>query len=124
MSRVPARRPRRAAICSAASPDGLICRDKVPREQAMLHVREPVLEPVSIDGLRPTQLAVGMREVEEKRKRLRERKGKKLGKHMIPVVLGPKDDITLSTTTIWRWRCSRRAGATCSSPSCPTSARS
>jgi hypothetical protein len=67
----------------------------------MLHVREPVLEPVSIDGLRPTQLVVGMREVEEKRKRLRERKRKKLGKyvgeHMIPVVLSPgwcglKDD--------------------------------
>ena len=35
----------------------------------MLDVREPVLEPVSIEGLRPTQLAVGMREVEEKRKR-------------------------------------------------------
>jgi len=60
----------------------------------MLHVRDPVLEPISIEGLRPTQLAVGMREVEEKRKRLRERKRKKLGKyvgeHMIPVVLGPK----------------------------------
>jgi len=60
----------------------------------MLHVREPVLEPIPIETLRPTQLTVGMREVEEKRKRLRERRPKKLGKyvgeHMIPVVLGPK----------------------------------
>src|SRR5215510_15119165 len=60
----------------------------------MPHVREPVLEPVSIETLRPTQLAVGMHEVEEKRRRLRERKPRKLGKyvgaHMIPVVRGPK----------------------------------
>jgi hypothetical protein len=60
----------------------------------MPHVREPVLEPVSIEALRPTQLTVGLREVEEKRKRLQQQKAKKLGKyvgqHMIPVVLGPK----------------------------------
>jgi hypothetical protein len=60
----------------------------------MPHVREPILEPVAIDSLRPTQLTVGMREVENKRLRPRERKEKKLGKfvgsHMIPVVLGPK----------------------------------
>ena len=47
-----------------------------------------------IDDLRPTQISVGMWEVEEKRKRLRARGEKKLGDylgdHMIPVVLGPK----------------------------------
>src|SRR5579875_645211 len=57
-------------------------------------VREPVLTPVPIDNLRPTQITVGMREVEEKRKRWREtgakKGGKFLGKHMIPVILGPK----------------------------------
>jgi len=59
-----------------------------------MHVREPPLKPVSIDTLRPTQMTVGMREVEEKRKRWREHKGKKksefLGSHMIPVIRGPK----------------------------------
>jgi hypothetical protein len=60
-----------------------------------MHVREPILKPVSIDSLRPTQITVGMREVVEKRKRWREHKAKKksefLGSHMIPVILGPKD---------------------------------
>jgi hypothetical protein len=58
-------------------------------------VRDPVIHPVPIDSLRPTQITVGMREVKAKRKRWREIGGKKgaefLGKHMIPVVLGPKD---------------------------------
>ena len=57
-------------------------------------VREPVLTTVVIMNLRPTQITVGMREVEAKRKRWRETSGKKggkfLGSHMIPVVLGPK----------------------------------
>jgi hypothetical protein len=57
-------------------------------------VREPVLTTVAITDLRPTQITVGMREVEAKRKRWREISGKKgakfLGSHMIPVVLGPK----------------------------------
>jgi hypothetical protein len=61
-----------------------------------MHVREPILKPVKIKDLRPTQMTVGMREVEEKRKRWREHKGKKkdefLGSHMIPVLLGPKED--------------------------------
>jgi hypothetical protein len=60
-----------------------------------MHVREPVLKPVKIKDLRPTQMTVGMREVDEKRKRWREHKGKKkaefLGSHMIPVLLGPKE---------------------------------
>ena len=61
----------------------------------MVAVREPVLKPVNIGDLRPTQITVGMREVNAKRKGWRERKGKKaaefLGKHMIPVILGPND---------------------------------
>jgi len=56
-------------------------------------IREPILEPVAILDLRPTQITVGMREVKAKRKHWRAAKqGEKfLGKHMIPVVLGPKD---------------------------------
>jgi hypothetical protein len=57
-------------------------------------VREPVLTTVDIADLRPTQITVGLREVAAKRKRWREigvkRGGKFLGKHMIPVILGPK----------------------------------
>ena len=57
-------------------------------------IREPVLEPVAISALRPTQITVGMREVELKRKTWRDRTSKKdrqfLGRHMIPGVLGPK----------------------------------
>jgi hypothetical protein len=61
----------------------------------MVAVREPLLHPVPIADLRPTQITVGMREVAEKRRRWREHKAKKraefLGKHMIPVILGPKE---------------------------------
>jgi hypothetical protein len=57
-------------------------------------VREPLLTTVAIADLRPTQITIGMREVAAKRKRWREtgtKKGEKfLGKHMIPVILGPK----------------------------------
>jgi hypothetical protein len=60
----------------------------------MTTVREPLLEPVAIMDLRPTQITVGMREVKAKRKRWRDESKKKggefLGKHMIPVILGPK----------------------------------
>jgi hypothetical protein len=59
-----------------------------------MHVREPVLKPVAILDLRPTQMTVGMREVKAKRKRWRgeaDKKGEEfLGKHMIPVILGPR----------------------------------
>jgi hypothetical protein len=59
----------------------------------MSNVREPMIQPIPILSLRPTQMTVGMREVKEKRKRWREQKKKKqeasLGKHMIPVVKGP-----------------------------------
>ena len=61
----------------------------------MVVVREPVLQPVPIKSLRPTQITVGMREVKEKRKHWREHgRGKKeefLARHMIPVILGPNE---------------------------------
>jgi hypothetical protein len=57
--------------------------------------RDPILHPVAIADLRPTQITVGMREVRAKRKAWRSKKNDKgaefLGRHMIPVVLGPKD---------------------------------
>jgi hypothetical protein len=57
-------------------------------------VRDPVLTPVPIERLRPTQITVGMHEVRSKRKDLRKRKtrtiGRFLGHHMIPVILGPR----------------------------------
>jgi len=60
----------------------------------MTHVRDPLLTTVAIDELRPTQITVGMIEVKAKRKRWREIHGKDtgkfLGKHLIPVILGPK----------------------------------
>ncbi len=56
---------------------------------------EPVLKPVSISDLLPTQITVGMREVGERRRRWKEKDRKKgstyLGTHMVPVVIGPKD---------------------------------
>jgi hypothetical protein len=58
-------------------------------------VREPLLTTVAITDLRPTQITVGMREVMAKRKHWRETAKKKggvfLGKHMIPVILGPRE---------------------------------
>jgi hypothetical protein len=60
----------------------------------MVDVRDPILTPVTIADLRPTQITVGMHEVKERRARLRQHKTKKIGKflggHMIPVVLGPR----------------------------------
>ena len=37
----------------------------------MPYPRDPVVEPVAIESLRPTQMTVGMREVDDKRKRVR-----------------------------------------------------
>ena len=55
---------------------------------------EPTLKPISIADLRPTQMTVGLREVEEKRRQWRELAEKHgpefLGRHMVPTVLGPK----------------------------------
>ncbi len=59
-----------------------------------MNPREPLLKPVPIMELRPTQITVGLHEVEEKRKKYREQNAAKsakfLGHHMIPTVLGPK----------------------------------
>ena len=57
-------------------------------------VREPTLHPTAIADLRPTQITVGMREVEAKRRAWAAKSDGKgaewLGRHMIPVILGPK----------------------------------
>jgi hypothetical protein len=56
--------------------------------------QEPLLHPVCIQDLRPTQMTVGYREVARKRLEWRtraERDGPDfLGQHMIPVVIGPR----------------------------------
>jgi hypothetical protein len=58
-------------------------------------VREPILHPVPIDELRPTQITIGLHEVAARRKAWRIKEDKKageyLGHHMIPVILGPKN---------------------------------
>jgi len=55
---------------------------------------EPIIKPVLIKDLRPTQMTIGLREVALKREAWRERArvdgGDFLGRHMAPVVLGPK----------------------------------
>ena len=60
----------------------------------MPDIREPILHPVPIADLRPTQITVGMREVAAKRQAWRKRAGvaggEFLGEHMIPVIQGPK----------------------------------
>lgn len=60
----------------------------------MAAVREPILHTVAIKELRPTQIAVGMREVAAKRKAWQaesDDKGAEFpGQHMVPVILGPK----------------------------------
>lgn len=60
----------------------------------MTSEREPVLKPVQVSKLRPTQITVGFREVELKRQAIKARSQKKigvfLGGHMIPTVIGPK----------------------------------
>jgi hypothetical protein len=59
-----------------------------------MNVREPILKPVAIAELRPTQITVGYREVAQRRKHFRELSARDgdafLGRHMIPTVLGPK----------------------------------
>ena len=55
---------------------------------------EPILHPIAIADLRPTQITVGMHEVRQKRERWRKLSAEKgdsfLGAHMIPTVIGPK----------------------------------
>ena len=64
-----------------------------------MSAREPILHPVPIDELRPTQMTVGFREVAAKRREWRERSnkgaGEYLGRHMVPAVLGPKGRLYL-----------------------------
>jgi hypothetical protein len=61
----------------------------------MTFSREPLIHSVALTELRPTQITVGMREVEAKRESWREHSGAKkakfLGEHLIPVVWGPKE---------------------------------
>ncbi|MDQ2860484.1 MAG: chromosome partitioning protein ParB [Pseudomonadota bacterium] len=56
--------------------------------------REPLLKPVAIADLRPTQITLGFHEVDQKRRQWRGKSGDDgdafLGRHMIPSVLGPK----------------------------------
>jgi hypothetical protein len=60
-----------------------------------MSTREPRVHPVRILDLRPTQMTVGMIEVKDKRKRFKEMDKKRqetaIGKHMIPVVVGPDE---------------------------------
>lgn len=63
---------------------------------ALSHRIEPVLHPVPINDLRPTQMTVGLREVRQKREHWRNQAagtqgGEFLGRHMVPVVHGPGD---------------------------------
>jgi hypothetical protein len=58
-----------------------------------MNAREPVLNPVALASLRPTQITVGFREVAAKRRRfdhMKDKAGAFLGRHMLPAVLGPK----------------------------------
>jgi hypothetical protein len=61
----------------------------------MSQTRWPLLEMVSVLDLRPTQMTIGMREVNDKRKRWKEkdqgRSGLYLGTHMVPVIRGWKE---------------------------------
>lgn len=57
--------------------------------------RDPILRTVEIGELRPTQITVGLREVEAKRRAWKVREdgaaGAFLGSHLVPVIRGPKD---------------------------------
>jgi hypothetical protein len=58
-------------------------------------MQNPSLRPVEIADLRPTQISLGMREVQERREQWRERPDIDdledfLSRHVVPTVLGPK----------------------------------
>ena len=61
----------------------------------MATVREPRLHMVAIDELRPTQMTVGLREVKAKQDEWKKTGAGKqeifLGRHMVPVIQGPRD---------------------------------
>ena len=58
-------------------------------------MRDPTFNQAEIASLRPTQMTVGLHEVDAKRRQWREAKNsdrvKMLGRHAVPVVLGPKE---------------------------------
>ena len=60
---------------------------------------EPLLHPIEISDLRPTQMTIGMREVARKRAEWRHRAERDgpdfLGRHMIPAVIGPRGHVYL-----------------------------
>lgn len=60
------------------------------------HLWEPVFSPTPILSLRPTQMTLGMREVQEKRKAWRALDPKKLNNfldsHMVPIIVGPSKE--------------------------------
>jgi hypothetical protein len=78
----------------AETPGATPCKRFDSGDHLPMTVREPVLNPVPIAALRPTQITVGMREVDAKRRTWREKgdgKGAEfLGQHMVPVIVGPK----------------------------------
>jgi hypothetical protein len=59
-----------------------------------MYRHDPILDPIKVSDLRPTQMTVGFREVAEKRKQWRARAEQDgpefLGRHTIPVIRGPK----------------------------------
>ena len=61
----------------------------------MASIREPMLYPLAIAELRPTQITVGMRQVESKRNAWRRKAGDNNadfgGQRIFPVILGPRD---------------------------------
>ena len=66
-----------------------------PKDTSLGSAREPILKPVPIDELRPTQITVGMREVQARRGHWKSQTtgGKReafLQKHLIPVILGSR----------------------------------
>jgi len=59
-----------------------------------MYRHDPILDPVKVSDLKPTQMTVGFREVAQKRRQWRERAERDgpefLGRHTIPVLKGPK----------------------------------
>ena len=74
--------------------------------------RDPFVKPTAIEDLRPTQITVGMREVAMKQHEWRQEHAENgaefLGRHMIPVVSGPKNPPMSPTITTWRSLCTGR----------------
>lgn len=65
----------------------------------MTRIPEPRLSPVAILELRPTQMSVGLLEVQRKRAQWKhlpkEGEERYLGRHMVPVVVGPSNRLYL-----------------------------